>query len=185
MNAEEPPGVWPWRSALRAAAPLVAVALAYGSWWVSDRLGSVGPLDRAAFGWVVVVPMWLAAPVVAGFSWRTFPWRTCVELAIAFGGLIGLVTATVFWQAVSFPVHGCETAPIRSTTDWLLPSLTLGAVVGGGFAASSLYATRAAWTGRAWRVVAVGAGVEIALGLFAILVATAIVFGGGCQRPHG
>jgi hypothetical protein len=59
----------PARFLVAAAAPLAIVALAYALWWISDRLLDIGPLDRAAFGWAVVIPIWLAAPIVAGFIW--------------------------------------------------------------------------------------------------------------------
>ncbi|MBA2373099.1 MAG: hypothetical protein H0V74_02700, partial [Chloroflexi bacterium] len=44
------------RVAWGTAVPLALVALAYALWWLSDRLGYIGPLDRAAFGWAVVIP---------------------------------------------------------------------------------------------------------------------------------
>ena len=42
------------RLAIAMLTPLVGVALAYGLWWISDRLLYIGPLDRATFGWLVV-----------------------------------------------------------------------------------------------------------------------------------
>ncbi len=72
-----PSGQNPWpRYVAAVLVPLALVGLAYVLWWISDRLLYVGPLDRAAFGWVVVVPVWIAAPVAAGFVWRTLDRRT-------------------------------------------------------------------------------------------------------------
>ena len=48
------------RVALGVAVPLVLLALVYALWWVSNELLYVGPLDRAAFGWSVVIPLWIA-----------------------------------------------------------------------------------------------------------------------------
>src|SRR5437773_887043 len=48
------------------AVPLALVVLAYFLWQVSDRLLYIGPLDRAAFEWSVVIPIWIGAPVAAG-----------------------------------------------------------------------------------------------------------------------
>lgn len=56
--------------ALGVAASLATVALGYALWSVSDRLLYIGPLDRAAFGWAVVVPVWALAPVAAALAWR-------------------------------------------------------------------------------------------------------------------
>jgi hypothetical protein len=53
---------------LAIVAPLVVVDVAYLLWAVSDRLLYVGPLDRATFGWLVVVPVWLAAPIAAAIG---------------------------------------------------------------------------------------------------------------------
>lgn len=45
------------------------------SGWISERLFYIGPLDRATFGWVVVIPVWISAPIVAGFAWPLLPQR--------------------------------------------------------------------------------------------------------------
>ena len=51
--------------------------------FVSNALVSVGPFDRATFGWAFVVPMLLAAPVVAGLVGRG------MEPGLGRRGLIG------------------------------------------------------------------------------------------------
>ena len=60
---------WP-RIVVGAVLPLAVAGIAYLLWWISDRLLYVGPLDRAALGWVVVIPTWIAAPAVAGLLRR-------------------------------------------------------------------------------------------------------------------
>jgi hypothetical protein len=51
--------------------------------------------------------------------------------------------------------------PVRTPGDWMLLSLILGGVIGGGLAVSGLLASRIAREGRLWRAAAVGAGAEV------------------------
>lgn len=162
-------------------APVVALAIAYALWWVSDRLGQVGPLDRAAFGWSVVVPVALAAPVVAGLVWRGLALRQERMAALAAGAIVGVAAAVIFWRAAV--AQSCETAPTRTAADWILPSALTGAFVGvslvaGGLAAAALFRGHQ-------RVAAIVAGVVLdglilTLGL---LVLAAMLSGPGCERP--
>lgn len=90
------------RLGLGVAAPLATVAVAYGLWWISDRLLYVGPLDRAAFGWAVVVPVWAMSPVVAGFVWRRLTPRSTTLAAVTVGLVVSSVAAVLFWLAVAY-----------------------------------------------------------------------------------
>jgi hypothetical protein len=168
------------RFVLGVAAPLAVVALAYALWWISDRLGSIGPLDRSVFGWAVVIPAWVAAPVAAGFAWRRLTPLGRLVAAAVVAIAIGGAAAWLFWQAVSYP--DCE-LPIHAPGDWVLPSLILGGVIGGGLAASALLASKLVRDGRPWRGVMLGAGAEVIMVFVAILVAGAMLLGPGCQRP--
>jgi hypothetical protein len=171
----------PVRLMVGVVVPLAVVALAYGLWWVSDRLLYIGPLDRAAFGWLVVIPVWLAAPVAAAFAWRGLTSRDSIVAAIVVGATITGLAAVTFWQSVAYPdcAYGATHAPV----DWVLPSLILGGVIGGGLAVSGLLALRFAREGRRLSTVILGAGTEILMVFAAILVAGAILLGPGCQRP--
>ncbi len=171
----------PGHVALGVAAPLALVALAYALWWVSDRLLYIGPLDRAAFGWAVVIPVWLAAPVAAGFAWRGLPSRANNVAALIVGTVIAGVAAVLFWQSVAYP--DCASGATHTPADWVLPSLVLGLVIGGGLAVSALIASRFVRQGRPWRAVFLGAGTEIVMVVAAILVAGMMLLGPGCQRP--
>ena len=51
------------RLVLAALLPLAVLGVVYAIWWISDRLVIIGPIDRATFGWLVVVPLL-----------RWFPW---------------------------------------------------------------------------------------------------------------
>lgn len=174
-------GRLPVRFILGVAVPLAVVSLAYSLWWLSDRLLYIGPLDRAAFGWAVVIPVWITAPIAAAFSWRLLPQRATVLAAVVVGTAIGGVAATLFWRAVAYP--NCEYGAARTPGDWIVPSLTLGVVVGGGVAVSGLLASKVVREGRPWRAFVVGAGAEVAMVAAAILVSGLMLMGPGCQRP--
>ncbi len=173
-------GEEPGRFALGIAVPLALVALAYALWWLSDRLLYVGPLDRAAFGWAVVIPVWLASPVATGFAWQGLTSRASSIAAVVVGTIIAAVAAVLFWQSVAYP--DCAYGATHAPDDWLLPSLVLGAVIGGGLAISALLASRFVRQGRPWRAVFLGAGAEIVMVFAAILVGMTLL-GPGCQRP--
>ena len=167
--------------ALAAAVPLAGVALAYGLWWISDRLLYIGPLDRAKFGWLVVIPVWSLTPVLAALSWRPLSRGQTVGVAAIIGVALSASAALLFWLAASAP--DCEFGAVRSPAEWVLPSLIIGLVVGGGFAAACLGTAAVARRSR-WRaVLLVGAGSAFALVFVAIMVATPFLLSGGCQRP--
>jgi hypothetical protein len=172
----------PVRVAMGIAVPLAVAALAYALWWVSDRLLYVGPLDRAAFGWFVVLPGWVAAPVVAGFVWRSLTTSMSLRVAVIVGAIISSGAAMLLWQSVATP--NCQFGAIRTSADWVLPSLILGTVIGGGFAISGLITTRSLRMGQTWRAVLLGAGAELAMVGAAILVIAVISLDAGCLRPH-
>jgi hypothetical protein len=67
------------------AIPLGLLAVAYALWTISDRLLQIGPLDRAAFGWIVVVPVALLAPGVAGLAWARLSVESRVFAALVVG----------------------------------------------------------------------------------------------------
>lgn len=177
----DPAGRLPVRFILGVAAPLAVVSLAYSLWWLSDRLVYIGPLDRAAFGWAVVVPVWISAPIAAAFSWRLLPRWATVLAAVVVGSAIGGVATILFWRAVAYP--NCGYGATRTPDDWVLPSLTLGLVVGGGVAVSGLLASKIVRDGRPWRAFVVGAAAEVAMVAAAILVSGLMLIGPGCQRP--
>lgn len=166
--------------ALGWLAPIATLAIAYGLWWISDRLVQVGPFDRPAFGWTFVIPIWLAAPVVAGIVWRGLPVRHERTAVLIVGAIVGLAAALLFWQSATGP--GCETAPTRTGTDWIPPSLLAGAITAGGLLlggiiAASLFRSRQ-------RLAAIVAGVLVDGLILAVgLVVMAVILSGpGCER---
>ncbi|MDO8483419.1 MAG: hypothetical protein Q7S35_00565 [Candidatus Limnocylindrales bacterium] len=168
--------------ALGVAVPLAVVALAYALWWMSDRLLYIGLLDRAAFGWVVVIPLWISTPIAASFVWHRLTRRGSTVAAVVVGAVGGGVAAVLFWQAVAYP--NCEFGATHTPIDWVLPSVLVGLVIGGGLAASGLLATALVRGGHPWRAAVLGAGAELVLVCAAILVSAALLIGPGCQRPY-
>jgi hypothetical protein len=170
------------RVALGVAVPLVMLALVYALWWISNELLYVGPLDRAAFGWSVVIPLWIATPVVSAFLWRPLTVRAANVSAILVGATVSVVAAILLWRPVSQP--GCEFGASRQPVEWVAPSLFVGIVVGSGLAISGLVALRFIRRGQPWRALILGALAEFAM-VFAAIGATAYVLvGGSCQLPH-
>jgi hypothetical protein len=165
-------------SPLVMGAPLAVVGIAVSLWLISDRLLYVGPLDRATFGWSVVVPLWAAAPLAAGIAWRRLSSRTRRLAAVACGLMVGAPVSILLWQAAAFP--GCS--PSREPQDWILPAITIGGVIGGGFAFNNLLASDEVLAGHRWRAVVIGAAGQLAI----IGLGSALAFGlfyGLCQRP--
>lgn len=167
------------RFGLGVAVPLAVVALAYGLWWISDRLLYIGPLDRAAFGWAVVLPVWVCAPIAAGLAWRRLTARATMAAAIVLGGVVSSLAAVLFWQSVAHP--DCQ-FPIRAPIDWVLPALFVGIMIGAGLARSGLLAVGLVRGAHPWRAAAVGAAAELAFMFVAILAAVAVLMGPGCSR---
>ena len=164
-------------------APALVAGAAYVLWWISDQLQSAGPLDRAAFGWLVVWPVWLAAPVIAGLAWGRLDGRAAVTAALAMGSAVAVVSAILFWQSVADP--GCE-RPVRTGVDWIVPSLVTGVLIGAGLAVSGLAAAARVRNGRPFTAVLVGGGLEVVMVFLAIfLVGVTYLAGPGCQRPTG
>jgi hypothetical protein len=171
----------PRRFAIGLIVPLAIVGLAYVLWWISDRLVVVGPLDRAAFGWVVVIPVWLSAPIAAGLAWHRLTARRALVAALGVGATVSAVAALLFWQSVAHP--DCATGTIRAPIDWVLPALAVGSVVGAGLVVSGLLATAQFRGGRPWRAVFLGGGAELALVFVAVLTAVLFLVEPACQWP--
>ena len=177
----DPAGEPAVRFALGVAAPIAVASLAYALWWISDRLLYVGPIDRAAFGWAVVIPLWVSTPIAAGFVWNRLTRRGSALAAVVVGAVVSGAAAALFWRAVAHP--SCEFGATRAPIDWVLPSLLVGVVIGGGLAVSGLLAATLVRRGRPWRAAVLGAGTEVVLVFAAIVSAGVVLIGPGCQRP--
>lgn len=166
---------------LAVAAPLFVAALAFALWLMSDRLLTVGPLDRATFGWSVVVPIWAAAPLAAAFAWRRLIPRARYLAATTCGLIVGGFTAALLWQAVAFPA--CQFGPVRDPAGWLLPAAAVGALVGAGFGLAGLVAGAEVRAGRSCRALVLGVATQLGVMFVSIVLFFALSLGGACQRP--
>lgn len=161
--------------------PLALVVLAYVLLSISDRLLYIGPLDRAAFGWSVVIPIWIAAPVAAGFAWRGLSRSGRDVAAVVVGTVIGVAATVLLWQSIAFP--DCQFGAFRTPAEFVVPSLIVGVVIGGGQAGTGLLVSSLVRQGRPWRAAAFDAAVAFGLVFAAILVASAVLLGPTCNRP--
>lgn len=179
-SASEPRRASVERLVVAVGLPLAVVALAYGLWFVSDRMLYVGSLDRATFGWVVVVPLWLAAPLVAARAWRGLDAGHRRLAATALGLLVGVPAAVLLGLALQPNcVYGAAIGPSHALTK----ALALAVTISGGLAVSSLHAARLAASGRAAASLAVGAGLQAAFFGASLLLATLVLQGPTCPRP--
>jgi hypothetical protein len=125
-------------SAARLLAGPALLALGLVLLGVSNELGGVGPLDRAAFGWLVPVPMLLLAPGVAASAAQRGD-RTPARRAIDLMGL-GLGAVTFVALATGTRQLGCDPHP--STLAVLTASLPVPLVLGAGWALAGRAALR-------------------------------------------
>jgi hypothetical protein len=161
-----------------ASIPLLVVGSAALLWFVSDRLLYVGPLDRATFGWGVVVPIWAAAPAAAGYAWRRLALGTRTAAAIIGGLSVGGVAAGLLWWSAA--TVSCR--PSHAPVDLILPAIAVGAVVGGGFGLGCRVASDQLLAGHPWRAITFGALVQLAVMALTPTLAFVLFFG-LCARP--
>jgi len=166
------------------AGPLSVIVLAYVLWWVSDRLLYVGPLDRAAFGWLVVMPVWLLSPAVAALLWRGLPPGRTTVVATAIGAVIAVATATLTWTSITSELGRCQFGPRTSAGELVVPMAILGLAVGAGWAASAHVGSAIVRSGWLWRGLGAGIGLLVA-STFVLIVGAGLAFMlfTGCNRP--
>jgi hypothetical protein len=161
-------------------APLSVVLVAFALWWISDRLLSVGPFDRATFGWAVVFPVWAIAPFAAGLAWRGLSPRQRTRAATICAVVVGGAVAAAIWQAFSFPA--CEHGAVRAPVELVLPAAGLGVVVGGGFAFGALESSGRIQADRRTSALVIGAVAQLGVVIAAFIYPSFISVGNGCLR---
>jgi hypothetical protein len=178
----DPPRAGTEKVAVGVALPLLIASLAYGLWWISDQLIVIGPLDRASFGWIVVIPLWLSTPVVAGFTWRSLS-RSQARLAASIVGACVSAAATLaYWQSMGTPFD-CGFGIVTPAIDFLPGTVLVGVLVGAGLALDGLLVDRLARTGARWWAVVIGVGVEGFLLTVALFALVAVSYGHTCFVP--
>jgi hypothetical protein len=161
--------------------PVAVVAVAYVLWWISDRLVIVGPLDRAQFGWLIVIPLFAAAPVVGAFLWAGLDSRSTITVAVGAACVVGVAGAWLFWRSVADP--GCGTGNRFTPDYWIVPSLILGALFGASLGVSGMVGARFVRAGRPLVAVAAAVGTELLLWFVMLVFITPFLVSGACERP--
>ena len=170
------------RLATAIVLPLGLVALAFGLWWISDRLLYIGPLDRATFGWAVVVPTWCLSAAATSLATRDLSARTAQRVASSGALVIAIGLGWVIWA--SFDPEACAFGPRTPGYALIGPSILVGLILGGGWAASGLAGRSAAVAGSPWRAAALGFALAFADVLVTIVAASFVLLSvGGCNRP--
>jgi hypothetical protein len=128
------------------------------------------------------VPVWLAAPIAAGFAARRLEQRERRLATAALGIVVAALAAFLLGHAGA--ISDCQFGARQDASSWALQSIGIGALVGAGFAVSALLVGRFVLERRPWRAVAAGAAAGIALLFVDTLVASLVILGSdGCQRP--
>jgi hypothetical protein len=164
--------------------PAAVATMASVLWWISDALLIIGPLDRAQFGWAVVIPVWLATPVVAAFLWRRLTPAHATQAAIGLNLLIAAIAAWLLWRSTVDTGQGCQFGSAFSPETRAVQSIWIGILIGLDPALAGLVARRFAVRGAFWRTIGAAVGVGFALFWVAVLLGAAIGNSGvGCNRP--
>jgi hypothetical protein len=153
---------------LGIAPALLVLALAV--WFVSDRLVTIGPFDRAKIGWAVVVPLLALAPGAAALGGSSSTSQGLARLIVA---LTSIVTSIVVVFGLASAITFVDCRPATSPLEVVPRTLPTAFALGVGFAISTAAAWRPALHARRLAVVLVGAAVWVvaaAIGLFALFV---------------
>ena len=159
--------------------PLALIAAAFFLWWLSNQLVVIGPLDRATFGWLVLVPMLASVPIIGGIFLAQTPLRAHWPVATLVGAVAGFAVAFLFYQSVSMP--DCEFGAIRTDAEWLPNAVGFGLAVGAPLSVGLVSVARL-WSEH--RVGAVLAGLAAsAAGYVLLAIVLGLSFQPLCNRP--
>lgn len=164
-----------------AAGPVAAAGSVFALWWISDQVGHIGPFDRAALGWLVVVPLWALVPLAVAYGWRRLPPGATMAAALVTAIVISVASSVLFWAAVAFP--DCQFGALQTPAGWIVPSVIVGIVIGGGSAVAGLATTAVLRAGAWWQAALVGAGSAMLVVFLGLAAATPFITMAGCQRP--
>jgi hypothetical protein len=166
---------------LRIGLPFLAVLIVFGLWSLSDQLIFIGPLDRATFGWGVVIPLWLLLPVAAAAAWSGLDDRPRTGAAVLLGVAVFGSGMAWFWPGLDVP--DCQFGALGSATDRLAPVALVAGLIGAGLAGGSIAASSRWEEGRRAAGLAVGVGIQIGAVAVALVLAIVLFSGPVCQRP--
>jgi len=157
------------------------LALAYALSVASDRLLYVGPLDRAWFGWLVVVPLLLTAPLTAGFAWNRLTLRSVVIAATVVAMIVGAVVAVLFWLPIARV--DCQFGSRMTPAEAVGPSLVVGLLMGGGCVLAGVLVAALVRRDHPWWGTLLGMASTLGVLTVTLFVGLALIPFGLCQRP--
>jgi hypothetical protein len=166
------------------AAPLAILSGAYALSSISDQIGGVGPLDRAAFGWLVVIPLVSFAPAAGGLASSNLSSSARVFVAAAVAAVISLVAAALLFNSMAHP-H-CEFGSRFTDGDFLRAALGGGLLVGIWIGMSCAIAAAVIRRGHHWISIVAGLALGFAtlwVGLLGTFASLAAGLAGVCNRP--
>lgn len=159
---------------------LLLTLLSYLVWTRSyNGSSTVGPFDSTIFFWAIALPLWLLAPVSAGYVWQSLARGNSYVGGALYGVAVGIGSAFWFWQASIRP--DCSTGSVNTSLDWVFPAVLVGLAIGGGPALTSVLVARVTRTTGPWIGVLTGLGVGSVLALAGLLVTAGVLMGGGCN----
>ena len=164
-----------------AAGPLF-VAAAVGVWWVSDRLLSIGPFDRATVGWAVVVPLLALAPGVAGLG-EGNPGRIALSRRVADLTAVAIGVAVMALTLGAVTWANCR--PVATPFDILPQAVIVGLLGGASYAVPYRVGTGFVRSGQTVAGLIAAGGLFLALaGLSLFIVFVALFPPLSCAAPH-
>jgi hypothetical protein len=172
------------RIAIALIGPLALLGVAHGLSRLSNDLLWIGPLDRAALGWLIVVPVWALAPVAGGFALQFVGTRGSAGISLLLAVVVTLPAALLTWQEVAFPA--CPYGASRGPEELVAPAAAIGAMVGFGLGAACFVASEGLRNGSRQAAIVAGAAIHLAASGIAVYAASAGLFsilGPACQRP--
>jgi hypothetical protein len=154
---------------------LFATGVALG--FISNAMVWIGPIDRATFGWAIVVPMCLLAPVASGLAARRAGERPALLAALLAAAGIGLFFA---WSlAAGVTQLGCDPNPDRALV--IAHAVPVGLAVGVTFVGAAWATLRLG--DRLAFAIAAGLGTAVVGGVVSLLVFATQFAASSCAPP--
>jgi hypothetical protein len=163
-------------------APIIMLGAALMIGLAVNYAGQIGPLNRATVSWIIVVPLIVLTPVVAGFLWRPMTGRAVLTTALIVA-VVAVVTVAAFaW--LSIVGAECSTERIISNAGAVMPALLIGLGCGVPIVAAGYVVARTCGAAKEITVVAAGIAGGILAGLISLGIAAFVLLTlQMCARP--
>jgi hypothetical protein len=162
--------------------PLIMLGAAMMTGLAVNYAGQLGPLNRATISWIVVVPLIVLTPVVAGFLWRSMTRRAMLATALVVAAIAVVTVAAFAWLSIA--TTECSTARIISNAAAVIPALFIGLGCGVPIVTAGYIVARTSGRAQPMRVVAAGIGGGIVAGLVSLGIAALVLLTlQMCARP--